>query len=818
MQPKAFTRVSGLVHLDEPIIGATVSVYDLEGVKVFEQQDATHTTGSFVVDVAWGIGGWGGYVPNDFKIVATGGTIDDEPFTGSIVRMVHNHREEQYYHLNAISTLIAGYLDKHPMLTYHEASEAVKDFLGVPEFIDMDLVVDSSVYYNDIFDHTFFMLQAEEHADFDKFIDTLLEEIDLGGQRVFFAAGGSGGLLGSLLGMVGTGLLHGVIHYGTEQGLGFLLRQLGYKDTDAKIDEISEKMDMLLAAVQRIEKEIGEIKTELEIIEAAIKNLETDLKEEIAQSNLVEQIGIIDESFEQLHRFSKDENVDKSDIESLRDTILRTDTGVLKAMNVIHAFVKGESPLTESILETLTEKILLGVSSYEEGMPREAFEQYAKTLNPDRTKIDNYLQKLYNNFEKYYSTLEGYFSRFLLIQVKGVNLIVEAYLYKNQTVSAKDYIDNIFLPRLKGQTETFMDCVDTLVFNVHPTPMAEFPNMGPIPEPDIVRGVYKNILDNFNSSRPYIAKIYPRADYLVDKVVKSFSGEEPGVFKARVLLSMLKPSINRESVKPVLDFSPQALFPPAPMWKTDTLVLQRMGSEPGPHLYNAPLLDEWWSHGQHKPIKSELRKVTIRADAPSRWALPKAIIDKGFHEIRLETEYEDVALIMDHKGKMDDTVPYQKAGIVHYYVFDFGWIPGDTYYRILTWDQAKQVNEGTGWVMDRESLHELAIFPEGGFKKGSYEGWRYVAAWHEGYFSWPEYNLKPVSDVVIYLGFDPAPYLDSHGNIWPGIHAYTVVNPWKYHLYNGYWFSRSGFIKVNYDEDGDPYGYWGGYWRQESPA
>ena len=80
-QPKAFSTLMGKVFLDEPIVGATISIYDMDGVKIFEE-NGTYETGSFNIEVPWGIGRWDSIL-TDFKIVATGGTLNNESFTGT---------------------------------------------------------------------------------------------------------------------------------------------------------------------------------------------------------------------------------------------------------------------------------------------------------------------------------------------------------------------------------------------------------------------------------------------------------------------------------------------------------------------------------------------------------------------------------------------------------------------------------------------------------------------------------------------------------------------------------------------------------------
>ena len=781
MQPKAFTTLSGLVHLDVPLIDATVSIYDLDGVKVFEQQDATHTTGSFIVNVSWGSGSWGGDIPNDFTIVATGGTVENEPFTGTIVRTVHNYSEGQYYHLNAITTLITAYLQKHPEMTYGEAEEAVKNFLGVPEYLDMELVVDSSAYYSNLFDHTYFMLQAEEHADFDTFIGTLLDDFEMGQRRIFSAVGDGGSSLGKLLGSLGNDIFSGVMGWGVfkgmDAGLGFIMRQLGYKDTDMILAEISAKLDEVLTAVHNIETEIQAIEKELIVIEEAIDHLE----ELEIEKTLLEYIETIDTTFDVFRHFSDQETVDDEDLERLRNSILDPNAGVIKAMNVIHDLIQGYTPAYNKagMLEMLTHNIAIHTPSYEaELLNNQTLYQGALQNGFDSYVVQDQFYKLYNRFLKYYQTLENYFTGYFLIQVRGLILIAEAYNYHNQTALGRDYLINTFLPKIKAQAETFMKCVDSLVFNVHPTPMAEFPNMGT-----------SSSWDEYPASpdRKVLVQIYRQADYLVDKCVKPFSGEASGGFKARVLLSMLQPTIERTwdqywntrtTTTSTVGGEPTLQFSPAPIELNDyreTLVFQFCGY---PRFDQEELLDpSTWPI--YEPLSSELRNVTIYANAPSRWGLPRSVTDYG-------TDYGTDKYAAS--GQMDHTVPYGQESTIHYVVFDFGRLPSG-YYRLNTWQAAEQVNEGTGWVLDSPRKHSYYI-QERTDEKGQRE--YYSRSWEEA------------GDAVVYIGFQQGPSSDK----------FTTINPWRYHLYDGYAFSRQGFIQVRDDEDGDPFGYWGGYWRQ----
>ncbi len=58
VKPKASSVMSGRVYLHEPIVGATITIYDLDGARIYEEEGATYKTGSFSIEVAWGAGRW----------------------------------------------------------------------------------------------------------------------------------------------------------------------------------------------------------------------------------------------------------------------------------------------------------------------------------------------------------------------------------------------------------------------------------------------------------------------------------------------------------------------------------------------------------------------------------------------------------------------------------------------------------------------------------------------------------------------------------------------------------------------------------------
>ena len=169
--------VWGDVFLDEPIVGATIGIYDLDGNKIFEENEATGETGLFIFEVDWGIKQQGGELPSEFKVVASGGTRNGEYFNGTVVSIAHNYTRGGYCVVNEITTLLAAYGDKHLEISPAEVEETIKEFVGVPSNVD---VLDVIEFNNTSFHSATFMSEAEEAGGFDAFIDVLVDEVENG--------------------------------------------------------------------------------------------------------------------------------------------------------------------------------------------------------------------------------------------------------------------------------------------------------------------------------------------------------------------------------------------------------------------------------------------------------------------------------------------------------------------------------------------------------------------------------------------------------------------------------------------------------------
>ncbi|MCG2776425.1 MAG: 6-bladed beta-propeller [Desulfobacterales bacterium] len=283
-QPKVTSIVRGNVALDEPIVDATISIYGLDGNKISEEKESTHPSGFFMVEVK--------SLPDNFKIVATGGTLDGEPFEGAVVRHVRDFNESTYYNLNAITTLIAAYMDKHPDMAYADAENVVENFLEMPSETDIKDVIANDDYYSDIFCHESFMIEANNAGGFNAFVDILVGEIDSGVDNHTFHGGLVGIGVGDALNILKyafSGIAGTVIAVKEGHDIGWVFRYV-FDGEGQKLDAMSAQLDQIESTLRELQRGQAVINQKLDALSkqiadgfAALKQQLETMQEELAR-------------------------------------------------------------------------------------------------------------------------------------------------------------------------------------------------------------------------------------------------------------------------------------------------------------------------------------------------------------------------------------------------------------------------------------------------------------------------------------------------------------------------------------------------------
>lgn len=439
--------LKGKVFLDHPITGATVRIYDRSGSLLYFVDSATGENGSFSITRP---------LPETFRIVITDGWMDGEPFDHDVRRYIRLFNERDYYKVNAVTTLMAEYQDRHPELSHMRVKEAVANHLSIPDSIDLDEIIYSSEWFCYYFSHYLFMKEAEAGEGMPQFISQLVDEFEAGETMSFHDTDSVGS---SLFKDVMEELLKGAASELGGEGAGWILGLLntGGGD-DQRFDEMKADLQEILNDLKQI---IGALKSLAHDLALDTNSVETYI-EGINASGAISSI--------KTHYGPEGKDC-------------RGDTNTLKYFSYMKS--KDSNPTTKAQIARLVENIN-GAWDIEDRV-----QQIHDAIIPDIGDTNGLLDLWTNKFllqgpvsddqlMDYYKTLERYFSVLLFYQFKGASLVVEALNYQSNPgeqmkvsdlssadgeTPALSYLKGTFQPQIKEQTDRFIKCVTKLISN-----------------------------------------------------------------------------------------------------------------------------------------------------------------------------------------------------------------------------------------------------------------------------------------------------------------------------------------------------------------
>lgn len=319
----------GTVELDNPIVQATISIYDTKGKMLYEETEETSNTGVFVLEITKPL-------PDSFRIEATGGrdAANDEPFNGIITAEIRDYYEQNYtsLHLGPVSTLVTSYMEKHSEIPYEDAQIKVLEFLDLDPNINImhDMLSIKGSIYPAIFE-----AEAIKAGGFNKFINILIEHIDTEGGRYHDIVSAPFGVGPVTLGVGGTvaktlllGLLEGIAQKGGSEAAGWMINKIRGGDTSDStvkaLADISSKLDNISTQIQELDRALArgieDLKNQAEYLnyETAARGLEAPISViETALGNLrnIASLDSTEEDFEKSLNYYIDE-INAKDIET----------------------------------------------------------------------------------------------------------------------------------------------------------------------------------------------------------------------------------------------------------------------------------------------------------------------------------------------------------------------------------------------------------------------------------------------------------------------------------------------------------------------
>ena len=270
------TVVMGSVSTDKPITSAKLTFYDVGGKQIFKTiAPSTGDLGLFIINV--------NNLPANFRVVANGGYLDGQIFPSDLsadFRGFDSKRDVVY--INAVTTMVSAYINVHPDKSLLEATEAVKNFLLIPEWVDIGRELNAS---NEYFSHNKFVIEANNNGGINNYIDQLIAEMGVGTTHAFagikLPKGG-----GDIALWAAGQLANGAMSYAGGQVFGWGLSQLGLgspNKTDEQLAEIKEQLNTMQTQMREMKTQLGQIKRQLDDLSNQLLGVEQRLSAEMKE-------------------------------------------------------------------------------------------------------------------------------------------------------------------------------------------------------------------------------------------------------------------------------------------------------------------------------------------------------------------------------------------------------------------------------------------------------------------------------------------------------------------------------------------------------
>lgn len=260
--------LNGWVYASEPVSSAVLSIYDTDGKQILESDSlSTDEQGSIIIETT--------ELPSDFRVVAEGGTLCGEEFTYELCADIRGYNAEtDTIYINPATTIVSAYLYKHPEASLAEASLAVKNFLKIPEAVDLP---SGTQLTNDYFNNTQFLSEAQDNGGINQYIDILLSEMDTGETHPFpksLMVQSAGSWLASTL-------AEGAVSYvgGELMGWGLDKAGINFGEEDHTAEELAKIQD----GMTEMKSEMSKMSIQLDAISTQLDNIVIQLKDMLKQ-------------------------------------------------------------------------------------------------------------------------------------------------------------------------------------------------------------------------------------------------------------------------------------------------------------------------------------------------------------------------------------------------------------------------------------------------------------------------------------------------------------------------------------------------------
>lgn len=464
----------GTTNLDSPLSHASISIYDMNN-KEFCIENCTSMSGSFIFEFEQNLLDWKGKSGN-FIIHTTGGIYNGKEFNGTLKSIAFNHINGEYLIINIITTIIAGLMERHPYITYDDAEATVKAFLSVPTEID---IVEISEYDDIYFNSSIFMKEVTEYGEFNGFVDHLLDEIEMGSTHAFRV------MDNHVIGIIAKAFLKRGLKY---IGSG-ILSTIENRAFGWLVDSILGIGDDPDSGQKKILKQIKQVNKQMHIMKGELKNIQKSVSHlEQGQREIMNRLTIMTNQMEsQLEALAEELKVEVTELTAyqellslknrrttiithISDPISAITTAYNKLYRLSHANLAND---TYKKYQEQAEKYINEILSIRGGIEYQLeriHDNLVSELGEDGvlevwTQIATKTANEMTNITQIYQDFENRFSYLLAVELKGMNMVVEAYhaRFGNDTNMAEQFW-NTWKDKIRQQIVSFQRCVDKMLY------------------------------------------------------------------------------------------------------------------------------------------------------------------------------------------------------------------------------------------------------------------------------------------------------------------------------------------------------------------
>ncbi|XID75806.1 hypothetical protein ACF3NA_04540 [Alkanindiges sp. WGS2144] len=430
--PDQRLQVSGLVLLDEPISGATITVKDESGKQLLQMNNATDAQGFYTV-----------YLPGkleNFTVEVTAGRYGNESFDYALAADVDGFSQDtSAVYINAATTLASTYRH-HAKISKTQADAAVKQLLNLPEMIDLGFDLSNPALT--AFNQKKFMQVAAEQGGFNQLIDKLVSILNQPEPHspydfsIVLLQGGFDSVFNSLKDIVTEVGKSAVTPTKSGSNTDIAIAKMGFDlvgsaisaisatggQSDDRSKEILEKLDVQNTKLNQMSSQIINLQTNLNAISEDIKRLEkiivsgfniTNYNNKISSMN--DAINHINANYRTYVNYSKKKQLTANEQNELSLFAYLVTLNMPAYLDKIHSEQMGGGGAEGTI---------------------QYWHKMVSDVHRNGENDGNYYPFVVN--DKYFDQLNEQFEYFYALQVRGLTMLVDAYKYLGKDEEAEE--------------------------------------------------------------------------------------------------------------------------------------------------------------------------------------------------------------------------------------------------------------------------------------------------------------------------------------------------------------------------------------------